>query len=63
MAKQLNITAVNFWVWYQAQLNLPSVYNNIQNTKFGDVYVPPPPPPLTLEEKVDKLWKIHPEIH
>ena len=63
-AKQLNISAVNFWVWYQSQLYLPNVYNGIQATQFGDVYVPPPPPPeLTLEQKVNKLWDYHKEIH
>ena len=62
-AKELGIPAVNFWVWYQAQLNLRSVFDNIQLTLFGEIYIPPPPPPLTTEEKVNKLWEHHKELH
>ena len=62
-AKTLGITAVNFWVWYHTELNLPVLFKYIQAYPYGDVVIPPPPDPLTLEEKVDKLWEIHPEIH
>lgn len=62
MAKALGIPAVNFWVWWQAQLYLPEVYNGIQGTVFGDGVIIPPTE-LTLEQKVDRMWEAHAELH
>lgn len=61
-AEHLNLAAVNFWVWYQAQRDLNALYNYIQTYQFGEPDVPEPPP-LTLEEKVNRLWNAHPELH
>lgn len=62
-AKELKLNGVDFWVWYQSQRDLPAVFTYIQEYKYSDVVVPPGNPIYTLEEKVDKLWEAHPELH
>lgn len=61
-AKNLGITSVNLWVWWQAQAYLPSIFDYVQKYIFGDQPIPPVVEP-TMEEKVDRLWKVHPELH
>lgn len=48
-ALELKLSGVDFWVWYQTQRDLPSVYELINNYKWetGVVVPPPPPPPVT----------------
>jgi len=63
-AKEMGMNGVNFWVLYQAMRDLPKLYDFIKTYKF-DVQPDPPVviPEYTLEEKVDKLWQSHPELH
>jgi len=60
-AKELGLHGVDFWVWYHTQLNLPVLYEYIQKYQYAGVIVPPAP--ISLEEKVEKLWTAHPELH
>jgi hypothetical protein len=63
-AKELNLPGVNFWVLYQSMRDLPNLYTYIQNYAYSDDNTTPTLPlEYSLEEKVAKLWEIHPEIH
>jgi hypothetical protein len=60
---QLGLNGVNFWVWYQTQRDLKALYDFIQTYQWPGSVIPEPEPEPTLEEKVEKLWFIHPELH
>jgi len=63
-SKNLSLSGVNMWVWYQAMRDLPIVYNAYMNYVWPGADIPAPPPSqISLEEKVDKLWSAHPELH
>lgn len=62
MAKdELMLSGVDFWVWYQAEANLPVIFELIQSYPWSIDETEPPV--YTMEQKVQLLWDIHPELH
>ena len=52
-AKELKMHGSTFWVWYQSQRDLPATYEAIAKYQWDILE----PTNLTLEQKVDILWK------
>jgi hypothetical protein len=58
-ARNLNLSAANFWEWSNCRAYLPSVWNAIRDYRWGAPTPPPPPPPADIAVQLINTLNTH----